>query len=441
MTGYFMGLSSLMSMLAALDMLFRMGSFYQNGEMMHIGFWPWLLCVAVLYGVNVLLMRRGCTLATPIALDVAGFVLMFAGGLFGWMQLQGITAILFAAVFYGSSVMGCFLTAKEKVSPNKTLVHVEMLILFFAGVLLLEGANFPLSPVNNIPMMLALGCNLVSLILARVVTENRVKVEGGRYQGILLLATVAVLFFVLALVGVLAFSQTGNALMHGLVGGLLTAIKAIIAAVGAFLNFLLSLMPVSLDSALPPPEAQAGMNMEYQTEEMADLSYLLPYVIGIFIVLLLAVLVWVLLRTRKLRLGTMQGRQTERGRTMVVRNRLLEKILEALDRLRQNFWFRWQCLCHRDSPQMVLLEAEHWGKQHKMPRLPGDAPGAYVRRVAARCFATQPERMQDVLEVCDCLDHMFYSTHTVACPKDAVKRTLRAFRSGDVPCNSDEVQV
>lgn len=441
MAQYFAGLSSLMSMLAALDMLFRMGSYYQNGEMMHIGFWPWMLCIAVLYGLNVLLIRRGCAFSTPIVLDVIGFILMFAGGLFWWMQVQGISAIAFAAVFYGGSVMGCLITAKEPVKPNKTLVHVEMLILFFAAVLLLEGANFPLSGVDNIPMMLALGCNLVSLILSRVVTENRVKVEGGRYQGILLLVTVAVLFFVLALVGVLAFSDTGNALIHGLVGGLLGALKAAVGAVGAFLEFLISLLPVKTEGQLPPASPESGLNMEYQTEEMADLSYLLPYVIAGVVILLVALLAWILVRTRKMRMGRFQGQKTERGQTMVVRNRLLEKILAAFSRLRQNFLFRVQCLCHRDSPQMVLLEAEHWGKQHKMPRLPGDAPGAYVRRMAASCFANQPEQMQDVLLVCNCLDRMFYSAQPTSCPKDVVKRVLRAFRSGDVPCNSDEVQV
>lgn len=430
-----------MSMLAGLDMLFRIGSYYQNGEMMHIGFWPWLLCVAVLYGLNVLLMRRGCALSTPIVLDVVGFILLFAGGLFWWMQVQGISAILFAVVFYGGSVMGCLITAREKVTPNKILVHVEMLILFFAAILLLEGANLPLSGADNIPMMLALGCNLVSLILARVVTENRVKVEGGRYQGILLLVTVVALFLLLAIVGVLAFSKTGNAMIHMLVSGLLGIVQAVVGAVGALLNFLLSLMPITQNSQLPPPTAESQLNIEYQTEEMADLSYLLPYVIGVLIILLVAVLVWVLRRTRKMRLGRMKGQKIERGQTMVVRNRLLEKILAVLAHLQQKLWFRWQCLCHRDSPQMVLLEAEHWGKQHGMVRQPGDAPGAYVRRVATSCFAAQPEQMQEVLQVCDCLDRMFYSAQPAACSKDMIKRVLRAFRSGDVPCNSDQIQV
>lgn len=441
MTVYFTGFSSLLTTVAALDMLFQLGSFYKGQTVMSIGFWPWMIGVALLYALDLALMRRGCAMSTPIAINVVGFLLLFAGGYLWWMQVQGITALLFAAVFYGGSVLSCFLTAKEGVRPNQTLVHTEMLILFFAIILTLEGANLPLTGADNVPLMLALGCNFVSLILARVVTENRVKVEGGRYQGILLLATVALLFFAMALVGVLAFSSTGNALITTLVGGVWQGGKAVLHAIGAVLLFLLSLLPVPDQSDAPLPPMEAQPEVAEQASETMDFSFLFPYLLAAGILLAAALLLWLLFRTRKLKLGTMQVQKVEKEKTVLVRNRLWEKLLASIRRLWEKWAFRWQCLCHWDSPQMVLLAAERWGKQHDMPRRPGDAPSAYIRRVAQVCFVAQPEQMQMTMQVCQCLDRMFYSQKPADCPKETIKALLRAFHNCDVPCNSDKVQV
>lgn len=441
MSVYVTGLTSLLSMVAALDMLFQLGSFYKGQTIMQLGFWPWMAAVALLYALDLRWMRRACTVSALIAVHVAAFGLLFAGGYFWWMQVQGMTALLFAAVFYGGSVLACFLTAKEGVRPNQTLVHTEMLILFFAIVLTLEGANLPLSGGDNVPLMLALGCNLVSLILSRVVTENRVKVEGGRYQGMLLLATVALLFFLLALVGVLAFSHAGHVLITAFAEGVGQTAQALLHATGAVLLFLLSLLPVpeQSDAALPPIEVQP--DMPQQAGESMDLSFLFPYLLAGAIAAAAVLLLWLLLRTRKLRLGTVQKSKSKGAKAVLIRSRLWEKWLMAWRRLWSACLFRWQCLCHRDSPQMVLLAAERWGKQHGMPRRPGDAPSAYLRRVAQVRFAAQPEQMQAVVQVCTCLDCLFYGTQPVHCPKTLVKSLLRAFRSGDVPCNSGKVQV
>lgn len=422
MAELWIGWASLLTYVVGLDTLFAVGTFYKLPAMTHLGLVPWFLFLAVAYLVDKALWNRGISLGNFTALHGGYWLILSLLGNIWWMEPMGLAPRLFSLVFYGLSVFQLSVLVKEGTKANKTLVQTEITVLLLAVILLLEGSVLPAGNELHTPLVLLMICNLISLVLCRVVTENKVKVEFGKARGMLFLVLAVVAMVVVAIGLLLTFSQQGRALVEGLTQGVTGGAQWMVTQVERFLQWLLSFLPGVEPGQLPDMEPVSSSG-ETASGGEGDVAGLLLKGMGAIAAVVAVCLVVYILKNRGQRLG---GAGNPRAKSpLLVQNRLLQRLLEKWRRLKKGLIFRFQCLRYGNSPQAVLVAAEHYGKQAGLPRLKGETMRHYLERLGQGL----EQSTEDIAQLCDCLDGIFYGKKDGSLPGEQIKRLKKTFAS------------
>ena len=180
---------------------------------------------------------------------------------------------------------------------------------------------------------------------------------------------------------------------------------AISGVLGNILRFLLMLLPdAPLESGGETVAAAAGAAEEEVTREPTAL----PLWAGkaAVAVLLLCLVVWILLKFRRVRL-----KRPERGRKTVrtVRtSHFLESVREQAGRLAAAAVFEVQYRKNRKTPEGLFVLAERTGRRKRIIRKKDESPGAYVRRLAERDGQDRPAGIERLDHLAEILDQVYY---------------------------------
>ncbi len=412
------GLSVLLTEIVMMCSLFMIFVFLRSERVVELHFLPWFCSVAALYLVNVLLQRREIAANLIIGVNILTTAGLCVGGCLCFTDADTVMTYFFSALFFGISGVRAAYVVKNGVHPNQMLIYTELTI-FFLTFFLLEQNMLPQLVLYNRITFGALCCDLFSLILIRLLSENQTRVSGSKYQGIFVIGAVLLLAGTLAIGLVMILSQNVREAFSAMIGGLLAFFQMIAQGFMAVFAFLFSLLPQQ--EAVSPVEMQtaqgaASINDEMIAANAGGIMGLLLVGLGIFALIVLLVTI---VRMRGKKTSAVKTRQAAKE-GVVVKSRFWETLKKWWRAFKGGLAFRYECLRHRNSPQWLLIKLEQYAKVKKIPRQPGESPGAFVRRLglwieenqavkSGNIKAEREESQEAFRQLADHLEALFYS--------------------------------
>ena len=340
------------------------------------------------------LLRKPQTLPLLVAV---GAIFWTAGSVILLWKFSSLATLL-SKVFAVFSVLTVVVfnvrNCMEPIPAAKNIAALEITTMFFVFFLWVQDFyGWPFSYVA--PLLAASLLSASAVIVQRLSTVNGTG-GRGRWRGT---AVVAVMLVVIGLLLLLFVRYGAGPLGQGVVMlcyGMLFCLKL----VWRFLNFLLywlaSLFPDVSGELMAEPAPEIVV-----TDEMTEELQLPPWVLAVLgavgICIIAAVLIYLLFRLRKLRLG---------GKTVGVAGGIVE-------RKRPSFssWLRrvWAALCERvrflyvtivmrGSLQELYLYLKRAGRRLDCRQKPGETPCAFVRRAARATEGTAGPELSPALE-------------------------------------------
>ncbi|MGI6030606.1 MAG: hypothetical protein ACOX7F_03780 [Eubacteriales bacterium] len=425
---HFVGATALLTDIAYMASGYALFSLLQTDQQMTLSPLPWLGMILVIYLINCFLKRRSLPVSSVIGGNlICGLLMMVIGCIF-LTNAQGTMAYVFAALFFGGSVMRAYMVAQNGIKPNQMLIYTEFSTMLVAIFLSMETRGITLPPLCFGLLMTAICCDLISLVLMRVVTENRSKVAGSRYQGALLLIGVALLLALFVVGGLMVFSSAGRELFAFSVsaaGGLLLWLgKGILALI----NFLLSLVPMPEDGGELMAQEEVTLTPSENQQTELDYSGLLMILAIVGVIVVVGVVIWLLYRFRKLRTLRMTEPEVLQEGELVRTGGLWRSLCLWWQRQMGRLRFHWECIVYRHTPQGILLRIESWGKQAGQPRGVGESPAHYLRRVRGALFAPG-EADNAIVALSQELERLFYSGQSQGLSSAEVRTLERTLNS------------
>ncbi len=199
--------------------------------------------------------------------------------------------------------------------------------------------------------------------------------------------------------------------------GIYRVLSVIFGAVGQVLGILILFLVVLLPTAPKRAQENAAVRLAEITEEISEEGGFVPpeWVCHLLIgAVCLILAIWVLYYFRNIRI---QKIAIVRRRHVVRKSYLPESLLRLWKQIKDKALFEYEYQCNKKTPQGLFVLAERIGKKRKLPRRPGESPGAYVRRLNEAVMQCQPVRGQDIprqgyaelARLADILDEIFYA--------------------------------
>ena len=423
------GVSLLLCYVVCMDTIYRLISYYQTGTAMTPALFPWLLWVLGLYGLDLLLLRKGGSLSRYLWLHVVSWGILSVLGNLYWIQAQGLTARMFAVIFYGISLVMAEETARLGVKPNQTLVQTEAMLILLGILLFLEEMHMAPDSPSRYWALAGVIVSLLSLIMTRVMTDEGGRTRGSRIQGAFLLGSVFMLLTICGLGFAAAFSGRGRMALQFLVELVLKGGRWALAFLGRCLDKLVALFPVG-EEELPPLEAPVVLP---GTEELSQASGTLPAWVLPLLVILAALAVglgflWLLRRLRHVRMPGLAGEGLKTSKGVEKKSLVRQRLGELWEKWRHRLWFRYQCLRQRNSLPVLLLTAESYGKRHGIIRQPKESPQSYLRRLSGEEKLSGAGQGETLEEIARALEEFFYRGKATDAHVGKVREWKRVFR-------------
>lgn len=384
---------------------------------------PWIGICLVLYFFNVFFFQKGAKISSFMIGNITSAMVLCIAGYFFFAKGKNFIPIFAALAAIIASVVNQFLVAQEGVKPNQMLLYTEF-TAFTLIICLALGRDREL----NIFLMISFCFNFLSLILLRLTTKNDTKVEGSRYLGIfafgVLLLFLGGMVFLLSLV----FSHGVQQGMAMCVVYFLNGIRKIGSLFFAFLSYLFSFIPFIEKEPEKIPEALPEMAALQNWEEPMDATYFYS-IIGIGILLAGIGIFFYLLRKNKgkkvpIRMEKMKKEQ----KTIVIKNKIWEKWKAFFHRIIQRIKNIYFCIRYPKEPVTLLLRAESYGRKKGMTRKQWETGSSYLKRLLEAEEEVQEPIYQDIEELSECLNCLFFSTKRQKLNKETVIRLRKLFR-------------
>ena len=402
--------------------LFWLFTLVESGEVHGIFVGPFLVFACLCFGFFALFLRRPRSVP---ALAAAGGILWAAGSVvllwkcsdlvtlssYGFGLLAVLTVVLLA-------IRGCM----EPISAVKSISALECIaifLLFFVWVQTLNGISFTYS----LPLLGA------SLLSASVVIYQRIGTVGGSGRGLRGVVIVAIMLVVIALLMVLFVAYGAEPAGQGLLllyYSVVYCLKLLLRVMEAIMMWLASLLPESGGSM--EVDALPEMTMpEGAVEEMNLPPWVLLVLGTVGLCAAAAIVVWILFRLRKLRVGGSARAyvQSVTERKKVPFGRWLRRVWKAL---KQKLFLLWAVTAMRGSPQELYLYLKRGGRRLGCRQNPGETPCAYVRRMAVIAADWAEENLPRALEeLAEALGACLYAPEP---PAPLQRETVRCIRRG-----------
>ena len=362
---------------------------------------PLFAALAAVYLLCVLLLRRGIplpALAACALLALAGvevLVLRLA-------VLPGVGSGVFAGLIVAAGWGLCLYTAFRPVTVPRLLTQCDVIVLCTIWAALIhEGGTLPADQL--IPYPAGLLVNLACLLALRTFGESREVVYGSRLGGALL--SVGLLGVIGALLYLFVRFLAGGArsAMAAVLSGALGLLNGLWGLIDRFFTWLSSLFPpLEQEGAPPPAESMGAVSGEEELSQVVLDPRLLIALGIVAAVLAVGVLVFLLIRMRRVRLhldvAAPARRQVRRTGNAGALGRWLAGLLFRLK-------FALLLTLRRGSPMGTLVWLERWGRRHHAPRAPGETYRSYFLRLLPLADPARRDRLAPLLEqLADCLD-------------------------------------
>lgn len=387
--------------------LFFQFSFLQTDVAMEIEILPWACMAFLTYLLNLWVTRRGCTIPQLAAMGAAIYVVQLALVFLFFSSLQGIGPHLFAVLFVGIAVFRCAYICVVPIPRDRYLGYTECAIIGTALLIFTQIGVVAFPPLYNVCLFASVVLSFLSTVRARVTSDKSETLSLSKGQGIVALCAIAAVAAALLFAAGSMFAlPVRQGLQTAVVTGV-SAIKAILGAVGAFILWLFSLLPAPDQQAYDMGEPLPGMGMAGEPE--MDLQMLPGWVLALLVVAALAaacILAVILLR--KMRLLRVQA--APRGKTAVKRRK--SPLSGAFGRWFAAKWlavkFFWCSLWYKNTPQGLMVFLENWGRAHKIPRGQGETCRCYLKRLTDAAGMQDETLRARLSELCIQLDRFYF---------------------------------
>ena len=350
-----------------------------------------IVSIAVLNGIMIALTEFFVFSAPN---DVAGFWLHAIGGL-----------CVAAPVIHG------LMLSRNPIKISTMLLYCEFSI---AGTVLMFGlqvGRMNVSPITNALCVIALILNLFMLSVLRVSGPAKKPSSGqkGFERGALLTMGLVGMVFAAVAIALFLLPASRNAIFIA-AGAVRDFFVFIAGAIGRFIEFLVSLMPVPEYGPVEMEEAEMGA----EHGDAVDMGELMGDIgIKIFVICAVAAAVAFVLVLARYRKKKAPARVTD---VMVYEEEAGEgwPWLSFLRSLPARFaaWLRYMrsCLARRDSYEGAYLRIERMAKRRGLRRAAHETPRAFLYRVAAALPAVDKGGVDPLLDaISSAIDCRLYS--------------------------------
>lgn len=422
---HFLGIASIIHDIALMYMLFFIGVYYQSHQIILIDFLLWVLFCVALYFLNRYLIKKNRTLNLIfLANGIAGILLCILGNFF-FLQTQGMGIHFFLTVFFIISAVRTYFASKSKIKSNQILTHLELSFLLTAVVLLMQSINLPITMQEMMPLLFAVFCNLIFLILSRMVTENPVKSKNSSFQGVFLIGTLIALVITFSLGSVVLLSEQGQQIVEKIILTVKNVGSWFLEKIESIFLFLFSLFPQQNGNVDLPEYGGETTSLPQETIENMDVSYLFPAAIIAVLVVTVIILLINLWKNRGKRMNL-----TDQEEESNILRQPMFHLFAIWEKLKKKVWFMGRCFLHLYSPQMLLIEAEKVGKKKGYPREKGESPNQYLNQLSKTLF-TDPAILEEISVFSGVLDQILYGNDQRVYPKEKIKKLKKAFRGAE----------
>lgn len=363
MRAFFRTMIPLFSDMTALYCMYLLFSFTSGDQMMWFSFPLYLFCGMASAAVNLLLSRRERTLASAVLWNLAVLIpseILLLGSL---QNVRGITPYLFGALFFLYPTLRAFYLVRHPVKAEAMLVYCEMSILGTGLFLLTQAGSFSPGPGANLLCLLALALNLCTLSSMRAAGRGRALAPSeARMQRMLILAAAILLLLTATAVLGLLLPAGKDLLLQ-----LLAAVKSALLWFLRQLEHLLSLLAAPQDMELPAPEPPPPISLPEQPESVMEIpAAAIIALLSLLAAGLAALLCWLFLRFRKLRLRwRLAG--TDLLEEKIEAPPLFRLLLDKLRTLRRRLVFFRDLLLRLDTCAGMFVRLPPLSRRHAPP--------------------------------------------------------------------------
>ena len=394
-----------------------------------VRFGVWFTGLCLLYFFNGQLLRRGLSLRTYVACDLAAGVLLCGAGAFIFeMDRNSVWGWIWFLGFVVASVIHCGYMGLNRPDQNVNLLYLDGTIVALIFVQIWEHLRGGERSMLGAFLVLSIGLGFLALLIRAMTEENGSASEGadGTVRGRFPVFVPAVFLIVLVL-GMLLSTLFGKGIADVLVGAVLgaaglgwAAVRNVLVLFERFFLWLATFSETEEAAGLLPEASQDVLAQVGNVETPTIPGWFFGLVIAAVIVLALALVL--ILGKGRLKRVTMIGAIGVDSKDV---RRTSEGLFSLLwKKLKKHVIFAYRFLFHPEDIRVLVECAQNYGKRKKMSRGTGETLRVYFKRLAQ-----QEEISECALRLGELSEQYFYSGKMPVISREEGKKLRKKFAS------------